>query len=79
MIEEVINAGVRTLVVLVLPVTAAAMVVGLVIGTLQSATAIQDTILAYAFKLAAIVAVLYFLFPLYRDSLIKLFTLALQP
>ncbi len=77
--EEILNSAIRTLLVLVLPVAGAATLTGVIVGVLMSATAIQDGVVAYACKLCAICAVLYLLFPLYRDTVLRLFQIAYQP
>ena len=76
--EELLNSGIRTLLALALPLIGAATLTGVAVGALLSALAIHDSVVAYSCKLCALAAVIYLLFPLYRDSLLRLFQLAVQ-
>ncbi len=77
-IYDLLREAAKILVYLLVPLFAATVFSGLVVGVLQAATAIRERALSYAIKMISVVGVLYFLFPLFSDRLIKLFTISLQ-
>ena len=62
----------RVLFLLAVPVVVAVAVAGTLISALQSATTMKDPASAYAVRLLALVATLYFLYPGFARSLTEL-------
>lgn len=60
---EISVEAIRALFLIGAPILVAAVVAGLVMGAVQSATSIQDRALGYAAKLSAVVAMIYVMLP----------------
>ena len=74
----VIAEGLRTLFLIALPISLGVGIAGTLVGTLQSATTIQDHSLSYVVRLIALVGLLYIFGPMAVEALASLMELALQ-
>ena len=72
------NQAMRVLFLLAFPVVLAASLAGILTALLQSTLAISDPVSAYAARLAAVLATLYFMLPAFSHSLVILTELALR-
>ncbi len=75
---EVLMEGVKALFLIGVPVVLAISIVGTIVAALQAATTITEPAIGYAARLAALIALLYFLFPAFSRTCTKLALLAFQ-
>lgn len=75
---DLISQAIRTLFLAALPLTIIALVVGILVGALQSVSAIHDTALSYGLKLVAVAVTLYLILPSLAQSLVTLMGAALH-
>ncbi|MBX5467162.1 MAG: flagellar type III secretion system protein FliQ [Firmicutes bacterium] len=61
--------GLTTAALILVPVLAASLIVGLLVGILQAATQIQDLTLSFLPKMAALVVILYLAGPFFLRAL----------
>lgn len=77
-IDLVIREGFRVLFLVAFPVVIAATVAGTLVSALQSATSIVDPAAAYAVRLLAVGAALYFFLPTASSEIATLMELVLK-
>ncbi len=68
---SVAQSTIVQLMILTVPILGASIVVGLVVSIFQATTSIQEQTLTFVPKIAAIIAVLYFLGPWMATSIIE--------
>ncbi|MBN8548289.1 MAG: flagellar biosynthetic protein FliQ [Deltaproteobacteria bacterium] len=75
---DVLVAGIRALLLIGLPLIAGITLIGVIVGSLQAATTIQEPALGYAARIAALLIVLYLLFPAFARTCTNLAELAFR-
>ena len=75
---EIVLEGIRALFLIGIPVLLAVSLVGTIVAALQAATTITEPAIGYAARVAALVVLLYFLFPAFSRICTKLALLAFQ-
>lgn len=73
---DVIVEGLRALFMIGLPTLIAISLIGTIVAALQAATTINEPSIGYAARVAALVALLYFLFPSFSRTCLNLAELA---
>ncbi len=68
---SVARSAIVQLMILTLPILGASIVIGLIVSIFQATTSIQEQTLTFVPKIAAIIAVLYFLGPWMATTLIE--------
>jgi type III secretory pathway component EscS len=66
----------RSFFLIMLPILGALALTGLIFGALQASFAVQDPTSAYAVKVVALVAILYFFLPAFIGAVLRLAELA---
>ena len=74
--SQVLEAGLRTLFVLGLPMVIAVAIAGGLFAIVQAATTVRDDAISYAVRLISLVVVLAMLYPVFRDAFLDLAVLA---
>ena len=77
-LQDFLLLGLRTLLILVLPVAAVVSIVGTLFSAIQAATTVQEPAAAYMVRLIAAVVTLYLCFPLFSQSFMTLIEAALR-
>lgn len=72
MVVDVMMEALRVLLLVAVPIAAALALAGTVVAVIEGATAIHEPALGYAIRLAALVAILYFLTPSIIGLLLRL-------
>lgn len=77
-VQDITLEALKVLLLLATPVIVALTVIGTLIAAMQTAASLHEPALGYGFKLLALAAVLYFIFPMAAQSLVALCTMVYQ-